>query len=663
MRSIGKGIGVPFRMGGGQSWSSYWTPQTAVVANAAPTDVVLTYANKVNPTDAIAGNFTIAGKTISTATLDATGKVLTLVVSVAFVYGDSIVVVANSTNIVVTNNVAATAELTTYIAGLVTHLSLGQRRKINEFVKSLKTGLGIANLSDAFDFMYLLAGETSESSLKNLVKDAHHATVEGTAPTFTANRGFQNSGNGFIDTQYNPKTQGVIVTAADASYGIYLNSDVNENSVDMGIQISTTHHTFISSRLTNIFYTRLNNDQAMVTNPSNSNSVGMFITTRDGTAYTDLDTYINKNTYTKRSGTTGVTDNPNGHIYILACNIDGSPTLYSTRQASFAFAGKFLTEAERDIIVDAFDVYFLRYRDFTSMERYASNPIIGYGDYDWRIAAADVPYIKSDQKIGVNYYAFSQVSNGDWDWLDLALYSSTDLLNWNPVGTQPVISCVASTWEDHWMLHPCTIKIGSLWHTYYTARNAANLGQLGLATSPDLITWTKYPTNPIYTAPTGNVDAVCVIQIGAIYYLYYYNNLTANNSILYATSNDGITWTYGGVCWVTVSSDFDYGYSSLDPWVVQRSDGIYEMAYTYADFSGGNNIQRIAFANSIDGISWRKYKSILTEEGVGWEALLLGNPIIFNNADGSSYLYYCGVPATPFVNCSGGLAIIPAGSY
>ena len=99
------GNSIVNRRGGGQSWSSYWSPQTAVVQQAAPADVVLTYAKAVNPADAITTNFTIAGKTISSATLDATGKILTLVVTVAFVYGDSITVVANSQNIVVTNNI------------------------------------------------------------------------------------------------------------------------------------------------------------------------------------------------------------------------------------------------------------------------------------------------------------------------------------------------------------------------------------------------------------------------------------------------------------------------------------------------------------------------------------------------------------------------------
>jgi hypothetical protein len=72
-----------------------------------------------------------------------------------------------------TNSVA---EVVTYTTGLTTPLSAGQIAKLNTLVLSLRSGLGISLLSDAFDVLYLFAGETSESSLRNLVKNANHAT-------------------------------------------------------------------------------------------------------------------------------------------------------------------------------------------------------------------------------------------------------------------------------------------------------------------------------------------------------------------------------------------------------------------------------------------------------------------------------------------------------
>jgi hypothetical protein len=65
------------------------------------------------------------------------------------------------------------ADLDTYIAGLVTPLSTAQKDRLNTMILAIKAALGITNLSDFFDVFYVLAGETEESSYRNLVKRAH----------------------------------------------------------------------------------------------------------------------------------------------------------------------------------------------------------------------------------------------------------------------------------------------------------------------------------------------------------------------------------------------------------------------------------------------------------------------------------------------------------
>jgi hypothetical protein len=95
------------RIGGSSfSWSSYWnTLISATVENAAPTKVILTFS-KAN-ISLVTTDFTIAGKTITLLERDATNKILTLTVSVAFVYGDTPVVtfVKTGGTANVTNNV------------------------------------------------------------------------------------------------------------------------------------------------------------------------------------------------------------------------------------------------------------------------------------------------------------------------------------------------------------------------------------------------------------------------------------------------------------------------------------------------------------------------------------------------------------------------------
>ena len=97
-------------------------------------------------------------------------------------------------------------EVDAYLTGLTTPLSGEQVTRINTLVKNLKQGLSVESLSEVFDVMYVLAGETQESSLRNLVKDAHHATGVN-SPTFEQYKGFKgNKTSHFVDTNYNPST-------------------------------------------------------------------------------------------------------------------------------------------------------------------------------------------------------------------------------------------------------------------------------------------------------------------------------------------------------------------------------------------------------------------------------------------------------------------------
>ena len=95
-------------------------------------------------------------------------------------------------------------EVDNYISELTTPLSSTQIGKLNTFVNSIKTGMGLTNLADAFDVMYILAGETQESSLRNLVKRQHDCT-NSNLPYYVQYEGFGSiDNNKFIDTNYNP---------------------------------------------------------------------------------------------------------------------------------------------------------------------------------------------------------------------------------------------------------------------------------------------------------------------------------------------------------------------------------------------------------------------------------------------------------------------------
>lgn len=99
------------------SWTGFYSKHlvSAVVANAAPTLVVLTFAPADSVKafrDSIAAEFTLAGKTVDLLTVNRGAGTVTVRVTVAYVHGNEINLVHNdagkgaTVTTAVTNNVA-----------------------------------------------------------------------------------------------------------------------------------------------------------------------------------------------------------------------------------------------------------------------------------------------------------------------------------------------------------------------------------------------------------------------------------------------------------------------------------------------------------------------------------------------------------------------------
>ena len=91
----------------------------------------------------------------------------------------------------------------------------------------------------------------------------------------------------------------------------------------------------------------------------------------------------------------------------------------------------------------------------------------------------------------------------------------------------------------------------NVWYMIYRGSGAGIQGNdaIGLATSSDGITWTKNVNNPVIQGESGEWDndgaeAWGVIKVGITYYLYYEaGGVTASRRIGIATSTDLINWT------------------------------------------------------------------------------------------------------------------------
>ena len=352
------GIARP-AISGGQSKSlrSYWaTLISATVENAVVSNVVLTFPDAK---DLVAADFTCTvngvARTINSGSW--TGAALTLVLASAVIYGDVVVItfVKSGGTKTVTNNVAAEAELSTYITGLATPLSTTQLIRLNTFIKGLKSGLSVSNLSDVFDTIYVLGGETSESSLKNLVKNAHHAQ-QVNANVFEQYVGFASNGtNSYLKLNYNANTEGLRYTLDSASFGVYCAEKASVTGARaMGSRVGygdDMSYMVVNSGGSGAYF--INQDSTAGTATVVTDSRASWIVSR-----TASDSYkIYRNKIELLSETLASTAIPNYEWFGLAANAAGSPSGYDTRKYGLMFTGKGFSATEIAAINDAWDEY------------------------------------------------------------------------------------------------------------------------------------------------------------------------------------------------------------------------------------------------------------------------------------------------------------------
>lgn len=245
-------------------------------------------------------------------------------------------------------------DVKTYLT-VATTLSKTQALRIDALVKSLKDSLGITALSDVFDVIYILANEDSVSSKLNLVKRAHDAiALNSSEGSFIQWQGWTGGGTRYINTLFNPSTQGVNYTLNSSSYGVYSRTDVsNASYCEIGDYSGTNTRARLYIRGAGDVATYSIQDVIADYNASVTDSRGMFVVTRTASNLKAI--YRNGVSIgTDANASGGV---PNNNYYFLAWNNNGTAGGYSPRQLSFVFLGKGLTPTQVRQITNCFEVY------------------------------------------------------------------------------------------------------------------------------------------------------------------------------------------------------------------------------------------------------------------------------------------------------------------
>jgi uncharacterized membrane protein len=307
-----------------------------------PTNVVITFPSAKS---LVASDITIAGFTISSASWS--GSVMTLILSTAVIYGDSLTMtfVKTGQTKVVTNNVAMTAETIAAITGMVVEPSASLKKAYNKALYRL-----VANgFFTRLDVFRLYGAETAQQSLRNLIKDAHHAT-NATGLPFTASVGYTGANNKYLDSNYNPLTEGSTFSQDSCSVGQY-----HTLARYYGGANTYAFGSFYTRAIGLVPYKVLSSGMHVLNSTSVTNTTSYIpanglhtIIRRASTASKFKHNADSEFSFTSTSGTI-----PNGNIYEGCLNNGGTAALFNIRGGYRAFfAGDEFSEAELLIMDD-----------------------------------------------------------------------------------------------------------------------------------------------------------------------------------------------------------------------------------------------------------------------------------------------------------------------
>ena len=101
-----------------------------------------------------------------------------------------------------------------------------------------------------------------------------------------------------------------------------------------------------------------------------------------------------------------------------------------------------------------------------------------------------------------SHYHLFHIRGERWTWplgyreIDLGHAISTDMRNWTPLEAV-VPAGLAGTWDACGIWAPDIIEVDGVYYLYYTGTDTNNNQKIGLATSSDLLAWSKYAGNPV----------------------------------------------------------------------------------------------------------------------------------------------------------------------
>jgi hypothetical protein len=280
----------------------------------------------------------------------------------------------------------------------------------------------------------------------------------------------------------------------------------------------------------------------------------------------------------------------------------------------------------------------------TPWTKYAGNPVLEVGaPGEWDAGVVDHSEVIFDGLTYHMWYGGGLVFHQS----DIGYATSTDGVHWDKWPGNPVVVRGApGDWDGGHIQPGAVLWDGATFHMWYGGCVSGDLGPCatGYATSPDGVTWTKDPGNPVLTVGNaGSWDSLValitavVVEGEGFRYWYWGGATTSTFAIGYASSTDG-KWPEP-VFWPRTSG-WDR-HTIAFPMVVFEG-GAYHMWY-----SGGPGIcNAIGHAVSADGINWARqplWEPVLPRGAAGtWDVGCIFSPRVVLEGD-TAHMWYDGI--------------------
>lgn len=251
------------------------------------------------------------------------------------------------------------------------------------------------------------------------------------------------------------------------------------------------------------------------------------------------------------------------------------------------------------------------------------------------------------------YYSvpgYTDVDNVEHGW-GIGIAESADLKQWGKI--TDMNADPAAIYEARGLAAPCALVARDTVHIFYQTYGNGRKDAICHAWSVDGLHFTRNMTNPVFS-PSGKwncgraIDAE-VIPFNGRYYLYYATrDPDFKIQILGVAAAPGNT-NFGREAWTNISEDGPILKPELQ-WerdCIEAASVIRIKNELFMFYAGGYNNapQQIGVAKSPDGIHWTRLagKPFLANGNPGdWNSSESGHPHIFNNPDGSTWLFYQG---------------------